>query len=269
VGANPERDELLRAFVAADLALRPKRERFRVQRIESHAGPLLSHSGFGEGEPPDCTLQDLDDLHEQGLIRLKKEKRSVRRGRSVQTYWEEWFFDVTVAGFERVELEHRAAEAERGPNESGTGGYGWETEVLPVLEAFYTASGSADADLGVSDNAVNEVLGREPGDARTDRVVTMLVSTGYLDTTVRSMGFRYCRITEKGLQITAGWPSGAADAAYTRLLTLIDKHVEEAATDEERSKWERLRDGVVGVGRDVAVDVLSAVAQTGLRHTGI
>ena len=75
------------------------------------------------------------------------------------------------------------------------------------------------------------------------------------------MGSRFCQITEKGLQITAGWPTGAADAAYTRLLTLIDEHVEEAATDEERSKWERLRDGVLGVGRDVGVRVLSA-----LRH---
>src|SRR6266511_3168304 len=116
VGATPERDELLRAFVAADLALRPERERFRVQRVESHAGPLLSHSGFGDQEPPDCNLQDLDDLDEQGLIRLKKEKRSVRRGRSVQPVWEEWFFDVTDAGFERVELEHRAAEPKRGPH---------------------------------------------------------------------------------------------------------------------------------------------------------
>jgi hypothetical protein len=176
---------------------------------------------------------------------------------------------VTDAGIERVDLERRAAEAERDPNESGTGGYDWETDVLPVLEAFYTASGSADADLGVSDNAVNEVLGREPRGARTDRVLTMLVSTGYLDTTIRSMGFRYSKITEKGLQITAGWPSGAADAAYTRLLTLIDEHVEAAGTDEERSKWERLRAGVVGIGKDVAVEVLSAAAQSGLRHAGI
>ena len=201
-----------------------------MQRIESHAGPLLSHSGFGDQEPADCNLQDLEDLHEQGLIRLKKETRSVPRrgpGRAVQPVWEEWFFDVTVAGFERVELQHRAAEAERDPNEGGTGGYDWETEVLPVLQAFYTASGSADADLGVSDNTVNEVLGREPGDARTDRVLSMLVTTGYLDTKARSMGFRYCQITEKGLQITAGSPSGAADAAYTRLLALIDEHVEE------------------------------------------
>ena len=97
----------------------------------------------------------------------------------------------------------------------------------------------------------------------------MLVSTGYLDTITRSMGLRYCQITEKGLQITAGWPSGAADATYARLLTLIDEHVEEAASDEERSKWVRLCEGVVGVGRDVGVEVLSAAAQTGLRHIGL
>jgi hypothetical protein len=174
---------------------------------------------------------------------------------------------VTDAGIERVDLERRAAEAERGPNESGTGGYDWETDVLPVLEAFYTASGSADADLGVSDNAVNEVLGREPRDARTDRVLTMLVSTGYLDTTIRS-GIPVLQDHREGVQITAGWPSGAVDAAYTRLLTLIDEHVEAAGTDEERSKWERLRAGVVGIGKDVAVEVLSAAAQSGLRHAG-
>jgi hypothetical protein len=75
-----------------------------------------------------------------------------------------------------------------------------------------------------------------------------------------------CQITEKGLQVTAGWPSGAPDAAYIRLLALIDEHVEEAASEEERSKWQRQRDAVVGVGRDVAVDVLSTAAQTGLRH---
>jgi hypothetical protein len=256
----------LRAFVAADLALRPARERFRVQRVESHAPPLLSHSGFDRlnREPPDVNRQDLEDLHEQGLIRLQKEKRSMRG--AVQPFWQEWLFDVTDAGFERVELEHRAAEAERGPPERG--GYDWETDVLPVLQAFCTASESADTHLGVGDNTVNEVLGREAGDVRTDRVLTMLVRSGYLEVTVQGMGNRYCQITEKGLQITAGWPSGSADAAYTRLLALIDEHVEGAASDDERSKWQRLRDAVVGVGRDVAVDVLSAAAQTGLRHTG-
>jgi hypothetical protein len=97
----------------------------------------------------------------------------------------------------------------------------------------------------------------------------MLVTTGYLDTTTQAMGTRFTRMAEKGLQITAGWPSGAADAAYTRLLALIDEQVEEAASPEERSKWQRLRDAVVDVGRDVAVEVLSAAAQSGLRHTGI
>jgi hypothetical protein len=272
VGANPERDELLRAIVAADLALRPDRERFRVQRVESHAGQLLSHSGFelrGEREPRECNRQDIEDLHAQGLIRLKKEPRKIRNpGGAARTYWEEWFFDVTEAGFEKVDLDQRAAaEAERGPDEGASGSYDWVTEALPVLQAVYDASKSADADLGVSHKRINEALGRQSDDPQTEKVVSMLVQGDYLERTAfEAMGSRFCQITEKGLQITAGWPSGAPDAAYTRLLALIDERVEEAASDEERSKWERLRDGVVGVGRDVAVEVLSAAAQTGLRH---
>jgi hypothetical protein len=46
VDTNTEREELLRAVVAADLAFRPERESFRVQRLESHAGALVSHSAF-------------------------------------------------------------------------------------------------------------------------------------------------------------------------------------------------------------------------------
>lgn len=271
VDANPERDELLRAIVAADVALRPDRERFRVQRIESRAGQVVIHSGFnrlGDSDWRDCNRQDVEDLYAQGLIRLEKQKRTMRqRGGVPRTFWEEWFFDVTDAGFQKIEREHRAAAETDSPiGERPGGGYDWETEALPVLQAVYTASASAEADLGVSETTINEALGREPGDALTEGILTMLIRGDFLDTSVQTMGSRFCQITEKGLQITAGWPSGAADAAYTRLLALIDEHVEEAASDEERSKWQRLRDAVVGVGRDVAVDVLSAAAETGLRH---
>jgi hypothetical protein len=114
---------------------------------------------------------------------------------------------VTDAGFEKVELEHRAtADA---AHEGASGSYDWATEALPVLEAVSAASGSADADLGVSHKTINEVLGRQADDPRTDRVVTMLVQGDYLQRTAfEGMGSRFCQITEKGLQITAGWPSG-------------------------------------------------------------
>jgi hypothetical protein len=133
---------------------------------------LLSHGGF-DREPPDCNRQDLEELHAQGLIRLRKEPRKIRNpGGAVRTYWEEWFFDVTDAGFEKVEREHRAAaEAERGPDEGASADFDWETEALPVLQAVYTASASAGADLGVSETTINEVLSRESNDTRTERVV--------------------------------------------------------------------------------------------------
>jgi hypothetical protein len=272
VDTRTEREALLRTLVAASVAVRPERERFRVQRLESHAGPLLLHSGFellGETEPRTCNREDLEDLHAQGLIRLKKEKRSVQaRGRLPRTYWEEWHFDVTDAGFEKVELEQRAAaESERIGQDGASVSYDWKTEGLPVLQAVSTASESADVDLGVSAKTINELLGRQPDDPRTDRILTMLVRGDYVGQTIRAMGSSgFFQVTEKGLQVTAGWPSGAPEATYTRLLELIDERLDEAVSEEERSRWQRLRDGVVGVGRDVAVDVLSAAAQTGLRH---
>jgi hypothetical protein len=139
------------------------------------------------------------------LIRLDKQQRKIRNpGGAARTYWEEWFFDVTDAGLERVEREHRSAsESDREAHEGASGSYDWETEVLPVLQAVYTARGSADADLGVSETTINEVLDRQSDDSRTERVLTMLIRGDYLETTIQTMGSRYCQITEKGLQITA------------------------------------------------------------------
>jgi hypothetical protein len=51
----------------------------------------------------------------------------------------------------------------------------------------------------------------------------------------------------------------------TQLLANIDQQIQEAGSDDERSRWQRLRDAVVGIGRDVAVEVLSATAQAGMR----
>jgi hypothetical protein len=163
-------------------------------------------SALGEDEPRDCNRQDLEELHSQGLIRLTKVKRSIQTRRGApRPYWEEWFFEVTDAGFEQIELEQRAAtEAERGAHEGASGGYDWETEVLPVLKAVYAASGSADPRLGVSQKTINEALGRQPDDPRTDRILTMLIGGGYLETTVEAMGSRFCQITEKGLSSLLG-----------------------------------------------------------------
>ena len=68
------------------------------------------------------------------------------------------------------------------------------------------------------------------------------------------------RLEEKGYQVAAGWPSASGDVAFERLLALLDERIPAATSEEERSKLERFRDGVVGVGRDVLTGVLTTSA---------
>jgi hypothetical protein len=63
----------------------------------------------------------------------------------------------------------------------------------------------------------------------------------------------------------AGWPTEAGPDLLARLLVLVDERIAAAESDDERSKWQRFRDGVVGVGRDVAADVLAALATGAVR----
>jgi hypothetical protein len=105
-------------------------------------------------------------------------------------------------------------------------------------------------------------------DPQLGRVVYELAQTGYLEATIETdqmLAPRFFRLTERGLQVAAGWPTEAGIDLLVRLLALIDARIESAGSEEERSKWQRLRDGVVGVGRDVAAAVLSALVIGAMR----
>jgi hypothetical protein len=73
-------------------------------------------------------------------------------------------------------------------------------------------------------------------------------------------GPAFCRPTEKGLQVTAGWPTSSGEIALERLLALIDERLAAAASDEERSRWQRFREGITDIGRDVLVGLLITTA---------
>lgn len=139
----------------------------------------------------------------------------------------------------------------------------WDTEARPVLDAVYRAYGPEPSDMGVTQEAINAELGREPRDRRTDYVLRELEQTNWIVETMgtdQTMGPLYCKVSEKGLQLVAGWPTTTAEAAVEKLLALVDLRITEASDPEERSKWQRIRDGLLGVGREALVRILADAA---------
>jgi hypothetical protein len=143
------------------------------------------------------------------------------------------------------------------------GGLDWNEDIRPVLIATYGAVAKGDP-YGVEQRAINAELGREPDDRRTDRALFELEKGGYVEASITATGGDYgpglSRLTEKGLQYTAGWPTSTGSDAADRLIWALEQSVKEAPSEDERSKRERARDGVLGIGRDVLTDVLSKLA---------
>jgi len=139
----------------------------------------------------------------------------------------------------------------------------WADNVLPVLEASYRVSLREAGEPYVTQDAVNEEMGREPGDVQTARALHDLWHADYVDDVLDGGGMgafgpQRFTLTEKALQIVAGWPGFGGESLFSRMLAELDERVASASTPEERTRLERLRDGLVGVGRDVFTNVISA-----------
>ena len=64
-------------------------------------------------------------------------------------------------------------------------------------------------------------------------------------------------LTERGRREVGQWPGDA----YAALVAELEARIAATADDQEKGRLRSLLDGVVGVGRDVAVDVLSKVVR--------
>jgi hypothetical protein len=144
--------------------------------------------------------------------------------------------------------------------------YDWDTEMRPVLDAVYRiVSTEEGAEEGASQQEINAELGREPSDRATSLALEALARNGYLTgpEVDEPPGPVWSHPTEKALQLVAGWPAGAADAAVSKLLALAELRIVEASTAEERGRWERVREGLLSFGRDVLVEVVGSAAGAG------
>jgi hypothetical protein len=127
---------------------------------------------------------------------------------------------------------------------------GWNDREQLILDALRAAEDERGEDL----ERVNTVV-ELTGLSRVQAVlgVRALWEAGYVDAvdaggasaTDGDNDFLAIRLLERGRRATGQWP---ADNAADALLDLLREHVDNAATDEERTRWQRVLDAAKGLG---------------------
>ena len=135
------------------------------------------------------------------------------------------------------------------------------SEAEPVLKATYQLLRHHDEVPGEA--AVSEALGRPPGDEQTARALMYLHDHGFIDGHVlwgnAVPDVVRINATTKGLEVASGWPPEGGGAAQVELLLqLLDELIASDETpEEEKPKLLRIRDGFVGLTRDVGAGLLT------------
>jgi hypothetical protein len=132
----------------------------------------------------------------------------------------------------------------------------WYSRDLPVLQHIVDALDQG-SDL-VDDEAMAEALGITHEDAVA--AIENLERGGYVTDISWTFGpnFSVTQVTERALRATGIWPN--EETAGDQLLWILEQKVEAATTPEERTRWARIRDSVVGAGREFAIELGAAMA---------
>ncbi len=84
---------------------------------------------------------------------------------------------------------------------------------------------------------------------------------GYLDVTFNRsgggvVGYHFHSVLERGLRATEQWPP---DDAYLMLMAVLERRLEAATDEPTKGRIRSALDGVAGMGRELAVDVMAEV----------
>jgi hypothetical protein len=102
--------------------------------------------------------------------------------------------------------------------------------------------------------ATAHVVAEDTGltETEVDRSVRRLRDNGYLTANFYGGGdLDISTITGLGLTASGAWPS--PETLADRLIAAVEQGLANATTDDERSRWRKLRDGLASAGRDVVV----------------
>jgi hypothetical protein len=118
----------------------------------------------------------------------------------------------------------------------------------------HTVLRSATAHVITDDFCTLEQLTADTGltETEVDRSVRRLRDNGYLTANFYGGGdLDISTITGNGLTAAGAWPS--PETLADRLLAAVEAGMANASTEDERSRWRKLRDGLASAGRDVVV----------------
>lgn len=134
----------------------------------------------------------------------------------------------------------------------------WERELV-LLQAIAQAEQESDEDT--DSYRLPEATGLESREAESglralfDARFTTGTDVSGFD---QVFGLLAIRLLERGRRAVGQWPP---EDQYDAFVAVLEQQISDAATDEERTRLDRIRDAAVGVGRDVLTSVLSAWAR--------
>jgi DNA-binding IclR family transcriptional regulator len=131
----------------------------------------------------------------------------------------------------------------------------WAKREAPILEAVLTIE--EDDEDRMSSSQVADKVGLP--EAEVMRALTALNEADFVTwSQVAGLGFSKLyirpRLLERGRRAVGQWPVDGFDA----LVEILDERIRREPAGDERTKLERLRAAVGGMGRDVIVDVVGA-----------
>lgn len=226
--------EILGALVRADEAA--DEPQIFVLYYSGEGPRIVGHPGWPEEERPPSSVE-VDELEERGWVRISQAKGKGRQ------------FAVTLAG--RDAARRQAAQRFSGAARSVT--LDWST-VNQVLEHFFRAYVDAGApEHGIESEAVLS-LECDPESARA--ALRELVRGNYLEelAEIEQMDIPLAvRPTTLTLQLFAGWPGSSSEAALDEFVVALDQAIASTSDEDKQSKLLRVRDGLLGAARDVAL----------------
>lgn len=244
--------ELLVALDAAYQTIGPHDKAREPLYFMRHGGGFdLSHAAFDQTGWEDVDEEMLQELSEQGLIRVDYGGQHTDK------------ISVTSAGSRVAGEARRMLEGDEGEEVEAVD-LSWDGVGEPTLKAALEVwlSKGARQDGVLATDIVEKVQSEsEVTELSAMRAIAMLKDAGYLENAgalATDFGPALVRVTERGLQAVGGWPATSADAAAKALLAALDEQIADAE-GEEKTKLEGFRERAADVGQGLLTELMRRV----------